>query len=205
MTKACHSTQLQHVNHVLSVCVCHGVCVNWRMWTDWRKLAHLDGEGLGVGVSFDEQHPHYAVLGRDVDLFSAVEVLEKRARIPHGFALSWDIETALVSALTCFTSAHSAGAGGATGERPIHVSSYRYMCVRILLYMCAQLAEERRRRAVLKSTTNYIRVCILLYLCPHTTVCVPSYILLYVRPHTITSVPSYYHMCAFILLCVSSY
>jgi hypothetical protein len=28
------------------------------------------------------------VLGRDVDLVSAVEVLEKRARIPHGFALS---------------------------------------------------------------------------------------------------------------------
>jgi hypothetical protein len=51
------------------------------------KLAHLDGEGLGVGVSFDEQHPHYAVFSH-VDLVSAVVVLEKRARIPHGFALS---------------------------------------------------------------------------------------------------------------------
>ena len=79
------------------------------------------------------------------------------------------------------------------------------MCVRLLLYMCAQLAEERRRRAVLKSPTIYLSVRILLYLCPHTTVCVPSYILLYVRPHTITSVPSYYHMRVLILLCVSSY
>jgi hypothetical protein len=61
MTKACHSTQLQ--------------------------LAHLDGERLGVGVSFDEQHPHYAVI-RDVDLVSPVQVLKKRASIPHGFALS---------------------------------------------------------------------------------------------------------------------
>ena len=79
------------------------------------------------------------------------------------------------------------------------------MCVLILLYMCAQLAEERRRRAVLKSPTNYLSARLLLYSCPHTTVCVPSYILLYVRPHTITSVPSYYHMCVLILLCVSSY
>ena len=64
----------------------------------------------------------------------------------------------------------------------------------------AQLAEERRRRAVLKSATNYIRLRILLYLCPHTTMCVSSYILPYVRPHTITSVPSYYYMCVLILL-----
>ena len=82
----------------------------------------------------------------------------------------------------------------------MYVSSYPYMCVLILLYMCAQLAEERRRRAVLKSATNYIRLRILLYLCPHTTMCVSSYILPYVRPHTITSVPSYYYMCVLILL-----
>jgi hypothetical protein len=58
------------------------------MLIDRIKLAHLDGEGLGVGVSFDEQHPHYAVLGRDVDLVSPVTVLEVRTRVPHGFALS---------------------------------------------------------------------------------------------------------------------
>jgi hypothetical protein len=51
------------------------------------KLADLDGERLGVGVSFDEQHPDYAVR-RHVDLVSPVIVLEKCARIPHGFALS---------------------------------------------------------------------------------------------------------------------
>jgi hypothetical protein len=67
------------------------------------------------------------------------------------------------------------------------------MCVRILLYMCAQLAEERRRRAVLKSPPNYLRVRILL--------CVSSYILLYVRPHTITSVPSYYYVCYHTIMC----
>ena len=100
---------------------------------------------------------------------------------------------------------YSAGAGGAKGERPIHVSSYRYMCVLILLYRCAQLAEERRRRAVVKSPTNYLSVCILLCLCPHTNTRVSSYILLYVCPHTIMSVPSYYHMSVLIHLCVSSY
>ncbi len=90
MTKACHSTQLQHVKpwHVLSVCVCVTVCVCELTHANrLTKLAHLDGEGLGVGVSFDQQHPHYAVI-RDVDLVSAVIVLEKRARIPHGFALA---------------------------------------------------------------------------------------------------------------------
>ena len=76
------------------------------------------------------------------------------------------------------------------------------MCVLRLLYMCAQLAEERRRRPVLKSPTNYISALILLYLCPHTTICVSSYILLYVRPHTITSVPSYFYMCPHTALCV---
>ncbi len=72
--------------------------------------------------------------------------------------------------------------------------------------MCAQLADERRRRALLKSPTNYLSVRILLHLCPHATICVPSYILLYVRPHTITYLPSYYYMCVLILLLyVSSY
>jgi hypothetical protein len=202
MTKACHSNQLQHVNHVLSMCVCHGVCVNWRIWTDWLKIADLDGERLGVGVSFDEQHPHYAEI-RDVDLVSAVIVFEKRARIPHGFALSWDIETALVSALTCFTSAHGAGAGGAKGERPIHVCSFRYMCVLILLYMRQQLT--RRRRAVVKSPTNYLRVRILLYLCPHATMCVSPYILLYKCPHTTICVLQLLYMCPHTAIYVSPY
>jgi hypothetical protein len=127
----------------------------------------------------------------DVDLVSAVIVLEKCARIPHGFALSWDIGTALVSPLTCFTPAPSAAARGAKGERPIYVSSYRYMCVLILLYMCARLAEERRRRAVLKSPTNYLRVRILLYLCPYYYMCVLI--------HTTICASSYYYICALIL------
>ena len=68
-------------------CLCVFVCVELTHVNRLTK-ADLDGEGLGVGVSFDEQHPHYAVLGRDVDLVLTVEVLEKRARIPHGLALS---------------------------------------------------------------------------------------------------------------------
>jgi len=51
------------------------------------KLAHLNGEGLGVGISFDEQHPDYAVI-RDVDLVSAVIVLEVSAGVPHRFTLT---------------------------------------------------------------------------------------------------------------------
>jgi hypothetical protein len=79
--------------------------------------------------------------------------------------------------------------------RDLYVSSYRYMCVHILLYMCAQLAEERRRRAVLKSPTNYISVRILLYLCPDTTMCV-------LINTTYICVSSYYYICALILLYV---
>jgi hypothetical protein len=50
------------------------------------NLGDLDGERLGVGVSFDEQHPDYTV-GRDMDLVSAVAVLEEGTRVPHCFAL----------------------------------------------------------------------------------------------------------------------
>jgi hypothetical protein len=83
------------------------------------------------------------------------------------------------------------------------------MCVLILLYMCAQLAKERRRRAVLKSPTNYLSVLI------HTTICVSSYyyicalILLHVCPHTanicvliLLSVSSYCFMCPHTIICV---
>jgi hypothetical protein len=76
--------------------------------------------------------------------------------------------------------------------RDLDVPSYRYMCILIQLYMCAQLAEERRRRAVLKSPTNYLSARILQ--------CVPSYyyicalILLYVCPHTAIYVSSYYYL-----------
>jgi hypothetical protein len=67
------------------------------------------------------------------------------------------------------------------------------MCFLILLYRCARLAEERRRRAVLKSRTTYTKVRILLYL-----YYIRALILLYVCPHTAI-------LCVLILLSVSSY
>jgi hypothetical protein len=125
---------------------------------------------------------------RHVDLVSAVVVLEKRARIPHGFALSWDIETALVSPLTCFTSAPRAGAGGATGERPIYVSSYRYMCVLILNTSIQVCKAGRRATPACCAQESYQ-----LSKCPHTAIFVS--ILLYVCPHAAIYVSSYYYLC----------
>ena len=87
--------------------------------------------------------------------------------------------------------------------RAIYVSSYRYMCVLMLLYMCTQLAEERHRRAVLKSPTNHLSVRILLYFCPRTTTY--AYTNVYVSHHTRLCVLILGYMCPHTNLCVSAY
>ena len=60
------------------------------------------------------------------------------------------------------------------------------------------------------SSYYYICVLILLYMCPHTTICVSSYyyicvlILLHVSSfYYVSSYSSYYYMCVLILLCIS--
>jgi hypothetical protein len=114
--------------------------------------------------------------------------------------VSRSAETELVSALTCFSSAHSAGAGGAKGESPIYVSSYRLICVLILLYciyMPLQLAEERRRRTVLK--------CPLPTMCPHTVICVLAQLSVCVSLYCYICVLILLHMCPHATTCVSSY
>ncbi len=77
------------------------------------------------------------------------------------------------------------------------MSSYYYICVLILLYMCPH-------------TTVYVCVLILLYMCPHTAIYVSSYsyicvlILLYMCPHTnIYTCP--HNMCPPTTIYVSSY
>jgi hypothetical protein len=94
--------------------------------------------------------------------------------------------------------------------------------------------KERRRRGVVKSPTNYkcvrsyicvlvpLPIYILMYTCPHTTICVSSYTLLcviirlYMCPHTtvcvlilmscvLIDVSSYYYMCPPTAQYVSSY
>jgi hypothetical protein len=94
----------------------------------------------------------------------------------------------------------------------MHVSSYCYTCVRILLYVCPHTA-------ICVSSYCYISVHILLCVCPDTAICVSSYcyavssycyecpltlILLYMCPHTAMCVFSYCYICVLILLYVNS-
>jgi len=87
----------------------------------------------------------------------------------------------------------------------IYASSYYYICVLILIYVCPYTA--------IVFSYCYICVLILLYMCPHTAIDVSSYyacvlicvlmlqhILLYMYPHTAIYVSSYYSVC--VLICV---
>ena len=71
----------------------------------------------------------------------------------------------------------------------------RPLCVLILLCLCPQLADELRRRGVVKWWCG--KVSYQLHGCPHTTIFVSSYH--YVRADTVIYVPSYYYVCALIL------
>jgi hypothetical protein len=68
------------------------------------------------------------------------------------------------------------------------------MCVRILLYVCPHTT-------ICVSAYYHICVRILLYVCPHTTICVSAHYhlcvrtLLYVCPHTTICVSAHYYMC----------
>jgi hypothetical protein len=77
----------------------------------------------------------------------------------------------------------------------LHVSSYCYICVLILLYMCPHTPKTAGRQRV---------ACC--YMCPHSAVYVPSTgsILLYMCPHAAICVP-YCYIRVLILLYVSSY
>ena len=105
----------------------------------------------------------------------------------------------------------------------LYVSSYYYMCVLILLYMCPNTT-------IYVSSYYYIRVPILINMCPHTTIYVSScyyissvlillykqvhvsldaydtaasvcvLILLYMCPNTAIYLSSYYYICVLILL-----
>ena len=67
-----------------------------------------------------------------------------------------------------------------------YMTSYYYVCVLVLLYMCP----HRARRAPVRRP-------------PHTTTCVSSYCC--VCPHTTICMSSYYYICVILLLCVSAH
>ena len=99
---------------------------------------------------------------------------------------------------------------------PLHyVSLYYYICVHILLYISSmsiwvssidkiskkksEISKKNKRQVATLPTVSYIGVLMLLYMCPHATVCV--FIVLYLFPHTTTS-DSFYYLCVLILPCM---
>jgi hypothetical protein len=103
-------------------------------------------------------------------------------------------------------SSRTSGMGSRTSGMCVHVSSYYYICVLILLYMCPHTT------TMYVSSCYYVCVLILLYMCPHTTIYVSSYccicvliLLLYMCPHATMYVSSYYYMCPHTTIYVSSY
>ena len=82
----------------------------------------------------------------------------------------------------------------------ICVSSYFYMNVLMLRYMCRKLIYVCPHTTICLSSYHYMCVLIPLYVCPYTTISLSScyymcvLVLLYGCPHTTTSVSTYYSM-----------
>ncbi len=90
-----------------------------------------------------------------------------------------------------------------------YVSSFAYICVLILLYICPHTAICYRHAAYTQRLRSYICVLIRIYMCPHTAIYVSSLqargvhataSLLYMCPHSPICVSSYCYISALILL-----